>query len=93
MKAALIPLLLLSLGLHSAAQAGLNVLPKAVDEKEVHFSGGTIVRVLGYQNPQGIDSVQLEFGANWRATPERIEQTAVVVADALLAHLRAAGYR
>lgn len=72
---------------------GLNVLPKAADEKETHFSGGTIVRVFGYQNPQGIDSVQLEFGANWRATPERIEQTAAVVADALLAHLRAAGYR
>ncbi|MBV7536335.1 hypothetical protein KW842_11220 [Duganella sp. sic0402] len=72
---------------------GLNVLPKAADEKETHFSGGTIVRVFGYQNPQGIDSVQLEFGANWRADAERIEQTATVVADALLAHLRAAGYR
>jgi N-formylglutamate amidohydrolase len=72
---------------------GLNVLPKAADAQETHFSGGTIVRVFGYQTPQGIDSVQLEFGANWRASPERIEQTAAVVADALLAHLRAAGYR
>lgn len=71
---------------------GLNVLPKVADEKETTFSGGTIVRVFGYQNPQGIDSVQLEFGADWRATPERIEQTAAIVADALLAHLRAAGY-
>jgi len=72
---------------------GLNVLPKAADDKEIHFSGGTIVRVFGYQTPQGIDSVQLEFGANWRAGADRIEQTAAVVADALLAHLRAAGYR
>lgn len=72
---------------------GLNVLPKAAEDKETHFSGGTIVRVFGVQTPQGIDSVQLEFGANWRAGAERIEQTAAVVADALLAHLRAAGYR
>jgi hypothetical protein len=72
---------------------GLNVLPKAAEDKELHFSGGTIVRVFGYRNPQGIDSIQLEFGANWRTTPERIEQTAAVVADALLAHLRAAGYK
>lgn len=72
---------------------GLNVLPKAAEEQETRFSGGTIVRVFGYQNPQGLDSVQLEFGANWRANPERIEHTAAVVADALLAHLRAAGYR
>lgn len=72
---------------------GLNVLPKGAEDKEIHFSGGTIVRVFGYQTPQGIDSVQLEFGANWRAGADRIEQTAAVVADALLAHLRAAGYR
>lgn len=72
---------------------GLNVLPKAAEDKETHFSGGTIVRVFGVQTPQGIDSVQLEFGANWRAGAERIEQTAAVVADALLAHLRTAGYR
>lgn len=68
-------------------------LPLTLSAPETHFSGGTIVRVFGYQTPQGIDSVQLEFGANWRATPERLEQTAAVVADALLAHLRAAGYR
>lgn len=81
-------------GLLSKLEAGgLNVLPKAAEDKELHFSGGTIVRVFGYQNPQGLDSIQLEFGANWRSTPERIEQTAEVVADALLAHLRAAGYR
>jgi N-formylglutamate amidohydrolase len=72
---------------------GLNVLPKGAEDKEIHFSGGTIVRVFGYQTPQGIDSIQLEFGANWRAGADRIEQTAAVVADALLAHLRAAGYR
>jgi N-formylglutamate amidohydrolase len=72
---------------------GLNVLPPAADDQETHFSGGTIVRVFGYQTPQGIDSIQLEFGANWRAGDERLEQTAAVVADALLAHLRAAGYR
>jgi hypothetical protein len=81
-------------GLVTRLEAGhLNVLPKGADEKETRFSGGTIVRVFGYRNPGGIDSVQLEFGADWRATPERLEQTAAVVADALLAHLRAAGYR
>ena len=48
------------------------------------------MRVFGDQTPQGIDSVQLEFGANWRATPERIEQTAAIVADALMRHLLAA---
>ena len=56
----------------------------------VDFSGGTIVRVFGRQAPQGIDSVQLEFGANWRTTPDRIEQTAAIVADALIRHLLAA---
>ena len=48
------------------------------------------MRVFGYQAPQGIDSVQLEFGANLRTTPERIEQTAAIVADALIRHLLAA---
>ena len=66
--------------------AGLNVEPASAQAKEEHFSGGTIVR----QAPQGIDSVQLEFGANWRTTPERIEQTASIVADALIRHLLAA---
>jgi N-formylglutamate amidohydrolase len=70
--------------------AGLNVEPASAQAKEEHFSGGTIVRVFGYQTPQGIDSVQLEFGANWRTTPERIEQTAAIVADALIRHLLAA---
>ncbi len=72
---------------------GLNVLPKGADDKETHFSGGTIVRVFGYQEQNGIQSIQLEFGANWRAGAERIEQTAAIVADALIAHLRAAGYK
>lgn len=67
--------------------AGLNLVPATAEEKETRFSGGTIVRVFGYQNPGGIDSVQLEFGANWRATPERIEQTAQSVAEALVRHL------
>ena len=70
--------------------AGLNVEPASAEAKEEHFSGGTIVRVFGYQTPQGIDSVQLEFGANWRTTPDRIEQTAAIVADALIRHLLAA---
>jgi len=70
--------------------AGLNVEPASAQAKEEHFSGGTIVRVFGYQTPQGIDSVQLEFGANWRTTPERVEQTAAIVADALIRHLLAA---
>lgn len=72
---------------------GLNVLPQGAADKERHFNGGTIVRVFGYQEPEGIDSVQLEFGANWRTTPERIDETAAIVADALIAHLRSAGYR
>ena len=70
--------------------AGLNVQPETAEAKEQHFSGGTIVRVFGYQAPQGIDSVQLEFGASLRTTPARIEQTAAIVADALIRHLLAA---
>lgn len=70
--------------------AGLNVEPASAGAKEEHFSGGTIVRVFGRQTPQGIDSVQLEFGANWRTTLDRIEQTAAIVADALIRHLLAA---
>lgn len=73
-------------------QGGLNVEPKTAEAREAHFSGGTIVRVFGYQSAQGIDSVQLEFGANLRTDPGRIEQSASVVADALLRHLRASGY-
>lgn len=72
---------------------GLNVLPKAAQERETKFSGGTIVRTFGIAQPRGIDSIQLEFGADWRANPERIERTAAIVADALIAHLRTAGYR
>lgn len=70
--------------------AGLNLEAASAEAKEEHFSGGTIVRVFGRQAPQGIDSVPLEFGANWRTTPERIEQTAAIVADALIRHLLAA---
>lgn len=72
---------------------GLNVLPKAAQERETRFSGGTIVRTFGIAQPRGIDSIQLEFGADWRANPERIEHTAAIVADALIAHLRNASYR
>jgi N-formylglutamate amidohydrolase len=71
--------------------AGLNVQPAQADGTDnPHFNGGYIVRAFGYQTPQGIDAVQLEFGANWRATPERIEETARLVAAALVAHLQSA---
>ena len=71
---------------------GLSVLPLLATDQEIYFTGANIVRAFGYQTPQGIESVQLEFGRNFRA-PERIEQTAAIVADALIAHLRAAGYK
>jgi len=74
--------------------AGVKVVPEQAGEREhPGFNGGAIVRAFGRNTPDGIDSVQFEFGANWRASPEQIERTAAVVAEALVAHLRAAGYR
>jgi len=71
--------------------AGLNVQPATPDDMEnPHFNGGYTVRAFGYQTAQGIDSVQLEFGASWR-TPERIEETARLVAEALVRRLHAQG--
>lgn len=70
--------------------AGIKVVPAVVDDEEHRgFNGGNIVRTFGRNVPEGIDSVQLEFGANWRATPEQLESTAKAVADALVAWLRA----
>jgi N-formylglutamate amidohydrolase len=69
--------------------AGVKVVPPTAAEKEhPGFNGGAIVRTFGRNTPGGIDSVQFEFGANWRATPEQIALTAAAVGDALVAWLK-----
>ncbi|MGV7208741.1 hypothetical protein ACLB1G_12885 [Oxalobacteraceae bacterium A2-2] len=71
--------------------AGVKVAPAQAQGREhPSFDGGNIVRTFGRGSPGGIDCIQLEFGASWRATPAQIEQAADLVSDALVAWLRAA---
>lgn len=79
-------------GLISGMIAGaLNVQPATVTGKEnPGFNGGNIVRTFGMGQQGGLNSMQLEFGANYRRA-DTINRTAEAVADALVAHLRARG--
>ncbi|MBK8791619.1 MAG: N-formylglutamate amidohydrolase [Holophaga sp.] len=52
------------------------------------FNGGYIVATYGKLSASGINSVQLEFGYDFRATSADLEATATAVATALVAHLQ-----
>lgn len=73
---------------------GVQVQPASAAGKEhPGFNGGYIVRAFGIQNPDGIDSIQLEFGADYRANATALAATASALADAIVTHLRTQGDR
>jgi N-formylglutamate amidohydrolase len=51
------------------------------------FTGGHIVRTYGSHRPDGIDAIQLEFGADYRSSARR-RQTAAGLADAVVEYSR-----
>jgi N-formylglutamate amidohydrolase len=53
------------------------------------FNGGFIVRTYGSHTTNGIDAIQLEFGAAFRTNAARRAETARLLAAAIQAHLKA----
>ena len=71
---------------------GLSVNPTSAGARDnVNFNGGNIVWVFGKNNNAGINSVQFEFGYNFRDTDAHVDSTASKVCDAIIAHLRSTG--
>lgn len=65
---------------------GWKVHPDPFDGKEqAGFTGGHIVRTYGSHRANGIDSIQLELGADYRKTDVR-ERVARELADAIAVH-------
>ncbi len=63
---------------------GWTMHPNPFDGKEQSgFTGGYIVRTYGSHQPDGIDAVQLEFGANYRSAANR-GKYAEELADAII---------
>jgi N-formylglutamate amidohydrolase len=63
---------------------GWKVHPDPFSDKEQSgFTGGHIVRTYGSHRPDGIDAVQLEFGADYRKAAAR-EKVAGQLADAIV---------
>jgi len=66
---------------------GWTVFPPMGDGKEQSgFTGGYIVQTHGSHQPNGLDAVQLEFGADYRSKTKR-EKTAEVLAQAVQEYL------
>ena len=62
---------------------GWKVHPDPLDGREqAAFRGGYIVQTYGSHQGFGIDAIQLEFGADYRAKNAR-EKTATTLADAI----------
>lgn len=62
---------------------GWKVHPDPLDDREqAAFRGGYIVQTYGSHQGFGIDAIQLEFGAEYRAKNAR-EKTAKTLADAI----------
>ena len=71
---------------------GLSVNPTSAGARDnVNFNGGNIVWVFGKNNTAGINSVQFEFGYNFRDTDANVDSTASKVSDSIIAHLRSTG--
>lgn len=69
------------------ANAGWNVYPNPFDGKEQSgFTGGYIVQTHGSHRPDGIDAIQLEFGANYRSQKQR-DQTAQGLTETIAQYL------
>ena len=72
--------------------SGLNVSPSTAGGRDnANFNGGNIVWSFGKNNSAGINSVQLEFGLNYRNTDADAVQTAKKAAAAIVSHLKATG--
>ena len=64
-------------------QQGWTMHPDPLDGKEQSgFTGGYIVRTYGSHHPDGIDAIQLEFGADYRKSAVR-ERFAKQLADSI----------
>ena len=71
---------------------GLSVNPTSAGARDnVNFNGGNIVWVFGKNNIAGINSVQFEFGYNFRDTDAHVDSTASKMCDAIITHLRSTG--
>jgi len=67
---------------------GWKVYPFPADGKEQSgFTGGYIVQTHGSHKPNGLDAVQLEFGADYRTKSNR-EKTAKVLAKATIEYIQ-----
>jgi len=73
----------------SMETAGLRMIPPstATPNQEVEYNGGEIVVAHGSQNPGGIDSIQMEFGADLRAA-NALDQTAKDFVKGLIPFLK-----
>jgi N-formylglutamate amidohydrolase len=66
---------------------GWKVYPDPLDGREqAGFTGGYIVQSHGSHRPEGLDAVQLEFGADYRIAPNR-DRIAQELADAVVEYL------
>lgn len=72
------------------AAKGYTIAPtgKADDKLEQLFRGGPIVRMYGSWRGGAIDAIQVEVGSRYRA-PERLEQTARDMSDAIATFTKA----
>lgn len=69
-------------------QRGWGIYPVPLDGKEqAGFTGGHIVRTYGSHTPFGLEAIQLEFGADYRANQEARAKTAEELADVIIAFL------
>jgi N-formylglutamate amidohydrolase len=69
------------------AAAGCKVHPTGDGMEQAGFTGGYIVQTYGGKYHFGLDAIQLEFGADYRAPANR-KATAAKVADAVVAFSR-----
>lgn len=69
------------------ADSGWKVYPNPFDGKEQSgFTGGHIVQTHGSHRPEGIDAIQLEFGANYRSPTQR-DNTAQVLTEVIAKYM------
>ena len=67
---------------------GWTVYPQPHDGKEQSgFTGGYIVQTHGSHKPNGLDAIQLEFGADYRNKDNR-EKTADILAQAIIEYMK-----
>ncbi len=75
--------------LNGLEQATLKLEPataNTIAKEHPSFNGGYITRHYGASQPNGINAIQLEIGADYR-NKESIPKTAIAIAEAIQAHL------